>query len=53
METSTSWEAGSRLARHIPRLLWNSKARYRVYKSLLPVPILCKMNPLLFLQDAF
>jgi hypothetical protein len=46
MEQNPSLEADSLLAsQEIPHLLWSSKVRYRVHKSLPPVPVLSHMNP--------
>jgi hypothetical protein len=46
MEHSPSWEVnGFSASQEIPRILWNKKVHYLVYKSPLLVLILSQINP--------
>jgi hypothetical protein len=44
MDQSRSWEAHTRSASQIPRLLWDPKVHYHVHKSPSLIPVLIQIN---------
>jgi hypothetical protein len=54
MEQSPSWEAERFSAsQEIPRILWDSKVHYRIYKSPPPVQLNAVHAPIPLLEDLF